>query len=124
MQRSHSQPTPLGIVMCSVSLLVALTGCAVEGAAGEEAGSLLTGTVTSVDRSPMAYDGDAVVVLDVDGEPVQVRIPARINLCPARDRIELGDVQVGDRVEVLGARGEDNAVRACAEPNHLLRRVR
>lgn len=106
------------------ALLILLTGCASGEASDRRGEGLLVGTVVSVDRSPMAYDGDAVLLVDVDGESVEIRVPARINLCPARERIALGEVQVGDRVEVRGTRDSDGAIRPCEEPNHLLRRVR
>ncbi len=110
-------------------LLLALfvPGCALWDATPPSATSgdpsLLVGTVTSVDLSPLAYDGDAVIMVDVDGAAVEVRVPARINLCPARDRIEFADLSVGDRIEVRGSRESDGAVRPCSEADHLLRKV-
>lgn len=103
-------------------LLALLAACASGDTTGDPDG-LLIGTVTSVDLSPMAYDGDAVLVIDVDGSPVEVRVPARINLCPAQDRIELAELSVGDRVEVRGSREADGAVRPCSEADHLLRKA-
>jgi hypothetical protein len=84
---------------------------------------LVTGTVVSADASPWAYDGDAVVVLDVEGERVEVRVSARYNLCEAPGVSIAGDLRPGDRVAVRGERLDDGSLRPCADARHVLRRV-
>ncbi|MEM6326565.1 MAG: hypothetical protein AAF791_05550 [Bacteroidota bacterium] len=80
------------------------------------------GTVTAVDRAPMAADGDALVTVETEaGETVEVRIPARMALCEA-DLGSFGTLRAGDRVEVVGATEADGAIRPCTEPTHRLAR--
>jgi len=84
----------------------------------------IEGVVTAVDLSPMAYDGDGVVTVQAGpGDPVLVRIPARQGLCAASFE-GLDGLQVGDRVAVRGAAGEDgqDGVRPCLGETHYIRR--
>ncbi len=103
-------------------LFALLVGCA-PGEAPTSSDSSFTGVLTSVDRSAMAYDGDAVLMIDSGGETVVIRVPARINLCSAREQIQLDQLRVGERVEVRGVLGSDGAIIPCENPRHLLRRL-
>lgn len=106
--------------MRTLLLSVLLAGCA--GLAPGD-GPTVSGEVTAVDLSPMAYDGNATLdVRTAAGETVRVEIPARTNLCQA-DLTGYGDLRVGDRVAVRGARQASGAVTPCTEPDHYLRRV-
>ena len=89
-------------------------------ASGEDA---VVGTVTSVDLSPMAYDGDAIIEMVTDsGDTLDVHIAARMNLCEATGLSTVGSLQSGDRIEVVGERGEDGTLRPCSSAEHRLMR--
>lgn len=101
-------------------LLLALAACGPRPSA-EDPG-LVVGTVVSVDREPMAYDGDAeIVVRTDDGRTVTVRIPARMNLCAAEGLARLDGLAAGDRVEVRGDVGPEGDVTPCTDAGHHLR---
>ena len=81
------------------------------------------GTVTAIDLDPLAYDGDGRVVLDLGSDgSVTVLVPARSNLCQARDLGDVGAMRTGSRVEARGAvvRG---GILPCASPDHFFRVV-
>ena len=80
----------------------------------------VAGTVTAIDLDPWTYDGDAVLELATEDGPATVRIPARTNLCDAVGLATVGDLLVGDAVEVRGARGADGAVTPCVSAEHRL----
>lgn len=109
-------------------LACALSACATPAAptsslvpGGEAA---FAGRIVSVDTNPWAYDGNAVVAVATDpGGTLQVRLPARWNLCKAEP---LGDVQalrLGDRVHVAGTVVDAGAIVVCQQPHHHLRKV-
>lgn len=104
-------------------LLAALLGaCASTGSDGGSPGGPIIGTVASVDLSPMAYDGNAVLLVRADdGRTVRVEIPARTNLCAAEGISAVGDLHAGDRVEVVGEAGPEGAVTPCTDAAHRLR---
>ena len=82
----------------------------------------LAGEVTSVDLSPLAYDGNAVIGMDSSKGMINVEVPARINLCPAANNIEsLNDIAVGDELAVSGEVLADSRLVVCAEASHYLR---
>lgn len=84
----------------------------------------IEGVVTAVDLSPMAYDGDGVVTVQVrPGARVIVRIPARQGLCAASFE-GVNELAVGDRVAVRGALVEDDegGIRPCLGETHYVRR--
>lgn len=90
----------------------------------QSAGPTVAGEVTAVDLSPMAYDGNATVdVRTAAGETVRVAVPARTNLCQAQGLGTLGEIAVGDRVEVQGERSAEGVVTPCLEATHYLRVV-
>ena len=83
-----------------------------------------TGRVVSVDRSPMAFDGDALVDVQPDdgSARIVVHVPARQNLCAAT--IDgLGEVAPGDRVEVRGDATRAGTVTPCERADHVFRVV-
>ena len=93
------------------------------GADGFDAGATVRGEVVSVDAAPLAYDGDALVVVRTDGGERTVRVPARINLCETDDLVTLDALRPGVRVEARGGVGADGDVTPCASPDHFLRVV-
>ncbi|MEM1056055.1 MAG: hypothetical protein AAGI52_11050 [Bacteroidota bacterium] len=88
----------------------------------QQAPEPIVGTVERVDLTPMAVDGDAEVTLRTsDGERVEIRVPARQNLCEATGLGMIGSLRAGDRLEVVGAmRGEE--IVPCESATHRLRR--
>lgn len=90
----------------------------------EASGGGVIGTVTSVDLAPMAYDGDAVIVMETGGgEVVTVRVAARMNLCDASGLALVGELVPGDRIEVTGSMDPDGSIRPCTDPSHFIARV-
>lgn len=86
----------------------------------QETTTTVSGTVTNVDTSPWAFDGNAIVLVETDqGDSVEVQIPARINLCPAQSAIAT-DLAVGEMVEVNGTMFE-GAIIPCQSADHYLR---
>ncbi|MDX1421252.1 MAG: hypothetical protein R3181_14900 [Rubricoccaceae bacterium] len=81
----------------------------------------VSGTVTALDFSPMAYDADGVVTVETDeGETVDVQLPARYGLCAA-SYDDWAELAVGDRVEARGAVTMRGAVRPCEREDHRFR---
>lgn len=107
--------------------LLALAGCAdaaVPAAGGLAADTLATGTVVSVDASPMAYDADGLVELLTDGDDrLTVHVPARQNLCTATGLGLLGELKAGDRVEVRGEVRDGDQITPCSSPDHGIQRL-
>lgn len=84
---------------------------------------VVTGTIERVDLSPMAYDGDAeITMVTAEGERVEVRIPARTNLCEASGLAALGTLREGDDIEVAGAM-ENGVLRPCSSAEHRIGRA-
>lgn len=82
----------------------------------------MAGTVVSVDRSPMAYDGDARIEVETDhGQRRTVFVAARMTLCEASGLGLVAELAPGDRIRVVGEPVE-GGFRPCAEPWHLLAR--
>jgi hypothetical protein len=102
--------------------LLALAACSSPPEASGDPGSV-TGTVASVDLTPLSYDGDAVITLETDdGETARVLVAARMNLCAAAGLGLVGDLLPGDRIEVVGE-ATDEGVRPCAEAEHRIVRA-
>jgi hypothetical protein len=104
-----------------------LAGCAnpnlPEAGAPLDGERVVEGTITAIDLDPLAYDGDGrILVAQRDGSTITVLVPARSNLCQARDLGDVGDVETGDRIEARGTvvRG---GVLPCASPDHFFREV-
>lgn len=110
------------------ALLMLLLGCAAPGSALQPLATdrqvVLEGRVASVDTAPMAYDGDALVVLDSAAHgAVTVHIPARTNLCRAQGLELLPELRAGDRLRVEGLATGPGNVTVCQEPTHSLQRI-
>lgn len=79
----------------------------------------ITGTVTSVDYTPMAADGDAIILIQTaEDQTYTVLIPARINLCQAS--FPDTELQVGNNIQVSGDSSQPNTIRPCESPDHFL----
>ena len=83
----------------------------------------IEGTVTAIDLQPWTYDGNATVQVDADGRgEVQVRLPARWNLCKAPP-VDVQSLAVGMRVQAVGAASGDDALVVCENAAHRLQPV-
>ncbi|MDQ3289233.1 MAG: hypothetical protein M3Q42_13465 [Pseudomonadota bacterium] len=105
--------------------LTLLVGCTMPGeavqpmVAGQPAA--VEGRVASVDSSAMAYDGDALVMLESDSRgAVTVHVPARTNLCRAQGLGILGDLRAGDRLRVEGTFSGPRDITVCEKASHRL----
>ena len=111
---------PQRIAILSSTVLVAmLAACASSPDAGPAAGGSTTveGSIASIDTSPWAYDGNAVVAIDTASRGrVAVQLPARWNLCRAA-AVDVAALAVGMRVRVTGAEEEGTLV-VCQDPAH------
>lgn len=126
MSRIISLPRARRAVALSSLLVVAACSTAPSGSGalvvGEEAS--IEGSVLSVDTSPWAYDGNAVVtVATTSSGAVKVQLPARWNLCKAQPHEGVQDLTPRDRVRAVGTVGEGNSLVVCAQPAHLLRKL-
>lgn len=83
----------------------------------------VAGEVVSVDLEPLAYDGNAVLVLRTDAGERRVEIPARTNLCQADGLGEALDARPGERLTVVGAEpSPGGAIVPCSSAAHRVRR--
>jgi hypothetical protein len=78
--------------------------------------------VVSVDTSPWAYDGHAVVQVDTTDGRIAVKLPARWNPCQARP-VEIEALEPGTRVQVVGERDPDGGIVVCSDASHGLQPV-
>ncbi len=80
----------------------------------------IEGTVASIDTQPWAYDGNAVVQVDVAGRgPVRVELPARWNLCKA-EPVDVQALTVGMRVQAVGEATGEGGLVVCGDASHRL----
>ena len=115
--------------LATLSALVVLAACTTTPpgtsatlAAGQQA--TVDGSIVSVDTTPWAYDGSAVVrIAGANGE-VEVHLPARWNLCKAPPPEDVQALKAGDRVQATGTVSEDGALVVCERAEHGLRRAR
>lgn len=78
------------------------------------------GTVVAIDTQPWTYDGHAVVQIETaDRGRVDVRLPARWNLCKAAP-VDVEALAVGMRVQAVGADAGEGALVVCADAAHRL----
>ncbi|RNF82066.1 hypothetical protein EER27_15570 [Lysobacter psychrotolerans] len=121
-------------IVLNALLLASLVGCATGTSGGATDGSpralvidqpvAIEGVVTRVDTSPMAYDGNALVVLTSQAHgTVTVHLPARRNLCKAQGMDLLDTLQAGDRLRVDGTATGPGEVSVCLEASHRLQRA-
>lgn len=118
----------VGAAAAVAALFATLAGCAVPGKAIEpmapEQEVVVEGRVLSVDLSPMAYDGDALVLLDSQSHgAVTVHVPARTNLCRAQGLEVLGELRPQDRIRVAGKATGQRDITVCESPTHRLQRL-
>ncbi|MBY0539450.1 hypothetical protein K2P56_03410 [Patescibacteria group bacterium] len=83
----------------------------------------LLGLVTAVDLEPMTYDGPGRIILATeDGKSYTIEVPARMNLCEAKDSIgDISTLSIGDGLEVVGDITEEGVVVPCGSMEHYLR---
>lgn len=107
--------------------LLALSACATSprgGALVVGHQATLDGKVVSVDTSPWAYDGNAVVTISTaDAGTVRVQLPARWNLCKAAPPDDVQALKPGDRVQAVATVSAPGEVVVCAQAAHRLRKV-
>ena len=118
MQRSTGRlpaAFPLGLI-----LFVAACAATSEQGSTSAGNGVVEGTVASIDTKPWAYDGHAVVEVDVAGQGrVAVQLPARWNLCKAQP-VDVEALQVGMRVQAVGEAEDSGRITVCAAPEHRL----
>lgn len=112
----------------AIGLLLGLSGCAATGSVvgpmALDQRVVIEGEVASVDLSPMAYDGDALVVVTSAAHgAVTVHLPARRNLCKAQGFDLLTELKPGDRVRVEGAVTGAADVTLCQDAADRLQRI-
>lgn len=81
------------------------------------------GTVTAIDLEPMTYDGPGrIVITTTEGKNLTIEVPARINLCAAKDSIaDVSQIAIDDTIEVTGDLTEEGVVVPCQSMEHYLR---
>ena len=118
MQRSTDR-LPLALPLC---ILLGLAACTAprDPLPATDRATTLEGVVASIDTQPWAYDGHAVVEVEVPGRGrVAVQLPARWNLCQAAP-VDVQALDVGMRVRAVGELDEDGRLTVCADPAHRL----
>ena len=129
--RVGGRPGVAGLVIMA-ALLAGIAGCATDRTA---AGSIprplaidqrvsIEGKVAGVDTSPMAYDGNALVMVATTAHGVvTVHLPARRNLCQARGFELLEALRPGDRVRVEGLATAAGEISVCQDAADRLQRI-
>ena len=112
--------TPLALAFAAALVATSCTTTTADDA-GQADGQLgIEGTITAIDLQPWTYDGNAIVQVDTDGHgDVQVQLPARWNLCKAAP-VDVEALDVGMRVQAVGAVSGDGGLVVCADPEHRL----
>lgn len=106
-------------ILSSTVVAAMLAACASSPGADAAAGASTTleGSIASIDTSPWAYDGNAVIVIDTDARGrITLQLPARWNLCRAAP-VDVAALAEGMRVRATGAEEEGSLV-VCQEPSH------
>lgn len=82
------------------------------------------GHVTAIDLEPMTYDGPGRIIITSEGKNVTIEVPARMNLCAAKDTIaDVSQIEVFDTIEVSGDVTAEGVLIPCASMEHYLRVV-
>lgn len=83
---------------------------------------VVEGRVSRIDRAPIAFDGDGLLVLATraHGE-VTVRLAARRNLCQAQGLDLFHTATVGMRIEAAGTATGSADLSVCRESTHYLK---
>jgi hypothetical protein len=113
-------------LLLAFGLIAALTGCAATPSTNDDLTAQretsVQGEVASIDRSPMSYDGDGLLVLSTRAHgAVTVHIPARSNLCKAQGLALFNTVTVGTRMRATGTATGPADISVCVEPTHGLK---
>lgn len=94
------------------------------GSHAENEKPTVSGVVTNVDLSPMAYDGPALITVKTDsGESKVISVVSMgRNLCQAKDSLaDVGLVAVGDSLSARGEVDGDGRIVPCVDPSHYIR---
>ena len=115
-------------IAMGAGLLFGIVGCTTTGGAASlldvDQRVVIEGQVASIDQTPMAYDGDALLVVTSAARgAVTVHLPARRNLCKAQGLDLLDALKVGDRVRVEGVATGTGDVRVCQDAADRLQRI-
>jgi hypothetical protein len=114
------RPVPTCIGAC---LALSLAACASAPGDASSPGDPVevTGVIAAIDTRPWAYDGNAVVEVDVEatGRRLAVQLPARWNLCAAPP-VDVDTLSPGQRVRVVGEAGQGNELVVCQDASHRL----
>lgn len=101
---------------------VLLSGCATGSGthADAESQGAIEGVIVSIDTKPWTYDGSAVIQIETRTRGrVDVRLPARWNLCKAPP-VDVDALAVGKRVRAVGAADSEGGLVVCQEAAHRL----
>lgn len=126
-KRGRYLPTRVAIAL-TAGLLLGLAGCAATGSAARPLAAdqrvVVEGQVVSVDTSPMAYDGDALVMVTGTAHgAVTVHLPARRHLCKAQGLELLEELKPGERIRVEGVATGPADIRLCQDAADRLQRI-
>ena len=115
--------TPLALAFAAALVATSCTTTTADDAGQADGQLRIEGIITAIDLQPWTYDGNAIVQVDTDGHgDVQVQLPARWNLCKAPP-VDVEALDVGMRVQAVGAVSGDGGLVVCAEPEHRLQPV-
>jgi hypothetical protein len=122
---TRKSPIRDSVVLPLLVATAAMAGCATAPGPASDVGDAIRaeGRIVSIDTQPWAYDGHAVVVLEAEGSPITIQLPARWNLCAAAP-VDVEALQVGQRARVVGARADQGEVVVCGDASHQLVPIR
>ncbi|PSO46557.1 MAG: hypothetical protein BRC24_01340, partial [Parcubacteria group bacterium SW_4_46_8] len=88
-----------------------------------EAGTKVSGEVTSYDASQTASDGPYVLTIASGDGEVTVEVPSMgLSACAATDNIaDMSNISEGQTVSVLGDKQDNGAIVPCESSDHYLR---
>lgn len=126
--RHERRGIPKRRVALSCALLAGIAGCAAHGGGirplVSDQAAMIEGRLASVDMAPMAYDGDALLVVTTDAHgAVTVHLPARRHLCQAQGLELLEALKPGQRLQVAGTATGPRDIRVCQDASHRLQRL-
>jgi len=115
-------------IATAAAYLLGMAGCAATGSAAGpmvvDQRAVVEGEVASVDLSPMAYDGDALIVVrSATQGDITVHLPARRNLCKAQGLDLMDELKPGERVRVEGVATGSGEIRLCQDAADRLQRI-
>lgn len=123
----HRVLRPALRLSAAATMLLALAACVTTTHSGAAltAGSQasIEGRITSIDTTPWAYDGNAVVGVATNAHGVvSVHLPARWNLCRA-PAVDVQALAIGDDVHATGSVGSSGELVVCERPEHGFRKA-